>query len=358
MRTEALVYLVAAIGLACLVLLVRRRSVVRPLVVGVAAVAGAFAMLVCNRLLEQLTLGTDLRGGRVAGTATASGVGLGTRVEEAFTTTVGVGLSGLRPSTEWVVGAVLVVLVAVGARLLTSSDRARIVGGTVCAVVAGFVYLDRFSQGLGFVPGVLAASPFAAVGVVLAWKHPRLRWPAAVAVAALPVAWLSQFSGGADAQWGARYLLTSGAVLAVVACVVLEGRRRALVATVVLAALVTLGGVAWLSVRSHTVADGMRTILARDDQLLISRQPHMLREGGAFYDPQRQWLTATDDRELRQAVEVAHEAGVTEFALIGGADQPAPANLDGYVRGGRELVPFIRPDVKLGVVTYRLASGS
>jgi hypothetical protein len=358
MRTEALVYLVAAVGLACVVLLVRRRSVVRPFVVGASALVGAFAMLVLNRFLEQLTLGTDLRGSRVAGTATASGVGLGTRVKEAFTTTVGVGFSGFRPSTEWVVGAVLIVLIATGAWLLTSSERARVVGGTVCAVVAGVLYFDRFSQGLGFVPGLLAASPFAAVGLVLAWKHTQLRWPAAVAVAALPVAWLSQFSGGADAQWGARYLLTCGAMLAVIGCVVLQGRRRALVATVVLAALVTLGGVAWLSVRSHTVADGMRTILARDDQMLISRQPHMLREGGAFYDPQRKWLTATDDRELRRAVRVAHEAGVTEFALIGGADQAAPATLDGFVRVDRQLVPFIRPDVKLGVVTYRLGSGS
>jgi hypothetical protein len=358
MRTEALVYLVAAVGLACAVLLVRRRSLLRSAVVGVAALAGATTVLVLNRLLEQATLGGDLRGARVAGTATGSGGGLGTRAKEAVITTLGAGFSGMRPSTEWFVGAVLVLLVVVGAWLLTSSDRVRIAGGTVCAVVAAVLYVSRFSQGLGYVPGVLAASPFAAVGVVLAWKQRRLRWPVAVAVAALPLIWVSQFTGGADAQWGARYLLTSGAVLAAVGCVVLHEHRRALVATVALSALVTLGGIAWLSVRSHTVADGMERILARHDEMLISRQPHMLREGGAFYDPERRWLTATDDHELRQAVRIAHEAGVTEFALIGAADQPAPATLDGYLRGDRELVPFIRPDVKLGVVTYRLGSGA
>jgi hypothetical protein len=169
---------------------------------------------------------------------------------------------------------------------------------------------------------------------------------------------VSQFSGGADAQWGARYLLTSGALLAVVACVALRTHRRALVATVALSALVTLGGITWLSVRSHTVADGMETILARHDQMLISRQPHMLREGGAFYDSDRRWLTATDGSELQRAVHIARDAGVTEFALIGGGDQAAPATLGGYEQGARQLVSFIRPDVKLGVVTYRLANGA
>ncbi len=79
----------------------------------------------------------------------------------------------------------------------------------------------------------------------------------------------------------------------------------------------------------------------------------MLREAGAFYDVDRKWLTATDGTGLRDAVAIARESGVHEFALIGGADQPAPASIGGYERGGRQLVPFIRPDVKLGVVTYR-----
>jgi hypothetical protein len=135
---------------------------------------------------------------------------------------------------------------------------------------------------------------------------------------------------------------------------VLSRHQRALIAVTVLSAIVTLGGVAWLSVRSHTTAAGMETILARHDQMLISRQAHMLREGGAFYTPQQKWLTATGDGELRRAVRIARQAGVTEFALIGGADQGAPATLGGYERGARQLVSFIRPDVKLGVVTYRL----
>ena len=354
MRTEALVYLVVSVGLACLVMLVRDRSLVRPFVVGPCALLGAGVVLVANRMLEQATLGTDLRTSRVAGTATGSGNALATRVHEAFTTTVGLGLSGLRPSTSWIIGGAVALMIATGAWLLTSNDRRRVVAGTVFVVVAAVVYVERFSQGLGFVPGLLSASPLAAVGIVLAWRAPRLRFPAAVAVAALPVAWMSQYSGGADPQWGARYLLMSGTLLAVAGYVVLRAHRRALVSVLVVAGLVTAGGVAWLSVRSQTVAQGMETILARHDQMLISRQTHMLREVGAFYDVDRKWLTATTDPDLRRAVRIAHETGVTEFALIGGGDQPAPATLDGYRRGGRQLVAFLRPDVKLGVVTYRL----
>jgi hypothetical protein len=289
----------------------------------------------------------------VAGTAAATGNSLTTRIHEAFTTTVGVGFSGMRSSTEWLVGAVLVLLIAGGAWFTCNREPRRAVVGTVLLVLAAVVYVGRFGQGVGFVPGFLAASPFAAVGVVLAWRNPRVRWILAVAVAALPIAWLAQYSGGADPQWGGRYVLPSATLLAVAGCVTLAGHRRAMTAVVLLAALVTVGGVAWLAVRSHTVADGMETILARHDELLISRQPHMLREAGAFYDDQRRWLTATDESELRRAVRIADQVGVDEFALIGGADQAAPARLGSFVRGDRQLVPFIRPDVDLGVVTYR-----
>ena len=61
----------------------------------------------------------------------------------------------------------------------------------------------------------------------------------------------------------------------------------------------------WLSVRSNTVADGMATIVGRHDELVISRQTHLLREGGAFYDADEHWLTATTDPQLRQAVRIA-----------------------------------------------------
>jgi hypothetical protein len=269
---------------------------------------------------------------------------------------VGTGLANVRPSVGWIVGGGVVVLVAGGAWALTSGERLRVLAGAVMLAVAFAVYFVRFSQGLGFVPGVLAASPFAAVGIVWAWRRPRLRGPATVACVALPIAWATQYSGGADPQWGGRYILFTGTVLAVAGCVVLRGHVRALVAVIVLAGFVTMGGLVWLSVRSRTVADGMVTILARHDEVVISRQNHMLREGGAFYDSRRHWLTATTDSQLADAVHVARASGAHEFALIGAEGQAGPASIGGYLRGGTQLVPFIRPDVKLAVVTYRLES--
>jgi len=354
MRTEALVYLVAATGCAGLVLLVRERRPGRALLTGCAALAGALGPLVGERLLEQWTIGSDLRGARVAGTAGGAAASLTDRLHEAVTTTLGVGLSGLRPSGELVVGLAVVVLLAAGAWGLSSARRPRVVAGSVAVAVAFAVYLVRVSQGLGFVPGVLAASPFAAVGLVLAWRRGPLRLPATIACLALPVVWLTQFTGGSLPQWGGRYVLVTGALLAVAGCVALHGRPRAFLAVLSVAVLVTGAGLTWLSVRSHTVADGMATIVARHDEVLISRQVHALREGGAFYDSSRHWLTATTDAQLARAVGIARATGAHELALLEDPAARAPRELGGYRRGPTQLVAFVRPDVKVAVVTYRL----
>lgn len=352
MRTEALVYFLVTVGVACLVMLWRDRSLLRPITVGVVSLGGLFAMLVGNRLLEQFLIGSDLRGARVAGTAASSGSALTVRVQEALTTAVGLGFASLSSGKAWLLGGVVVALIAGGAWLLSTRDRVRIVAGAALLSVAALVYLGRFTDGLGFVPGLLTASPFAALGLVLAWRHPALRWPASVALLALPIAWATQYSGGADPQWGGRYLLLSSALLTIAGLAVLRGRTRALCAVLALSSLVTLGGIAWLSVRSHTVAQGMETILARHDDMLISRQTHLLREGGAFYDVDRKWLTATTPEQLRQAVAIAAESDTAEFAVIDSPDQAEPRRLGTYERGGTQLVPFIRPDVRVAVTTY------
>ena len=198
--------------------------------------------------------------GRHASRAPRRGAGttLGNRAHEAATTAVGTGMTGLRSSSEWIVGTVVVALVALGAWGLASRDRRRGRARAPRRSRRGcVVYLVRFAQGWGFVPGMLIASPFAAVGLLLAWRRPALRLPAAIACVALPVVWYAQYQGGADPQWGGRYILLSGALLAVAGVVVLRRAPRAFVAVVVLAALTTAMGIGWLSVRSHTTADGM-----------------------------------------------------------------------------------------------------
>ena len=174
-----------------------------------------------------------------------------------------------------------------------------------------------------------------------------------MAVAALPLVWMFQYSGGAGPQWGGRYTLLSGALLLVAATVVLEGHRAALVATVMLAALVTGFGLTWLSVRSTWAAHAIERIVDRHDQAVISGEAHVLREGGAFYDTSRHWLTTTSDTELHQAVAIVDQAGDTEFAYVVSDGVKLPRAIDGYQRAGVERVQFLRPDLYLQVATYR-----
>jgi len=117
---------------------------------------------------------------------------------------------------------------------------------------------------------------------------------------------------------------------------------------------VTGFGLAWLSVRSNWVANGIERIVARHDQAVISGEAHVLREGGAFYRADRHWLTATDESELHQAIAVLRHAGDTEFAYVVSDGVMPPQVLDGYRRDGIEHIRFLRPDLRLGVVTYRL----
>jgi hypothetical protein len=221
-------------------------------------------------------------------------------------------------------------------------------------VGAGVLYAVRFANGLEYVPGFLTASPLAAVGIVFVWKRRELWLPAAIAVLALPLVWVTAYSDTMRPQWGGRYALTSGAIFAVGAVVVLARRRAALAAVLAVSLLVTAYGVVFLSDRSHAIADGMAAIVARHDDAVISLEAHLLREGGAFYTPGRHWLTATDQRQLDQAVRIVGEAGDREFALIVPDELRVPAQLGGFTRTATARVT-VRPDQPLRVVTYRLA---
>jgi hypothetical protein len=227
--------------------------------------------------------------------------------------------------------------------------------GAVADALAALLVLMRFTQ-LGYVPGLLVASPLAAAGLFVCWRDRNARMLAVVALLALPVVWASSYTGSMAAQWGGRYVLVSGLLLATCACVVLRHNPRALLATCLVAALVTAGGLLWLSERTHTIADGMEQILARHDEVLIARRDQLFREVGAFYTPSRHWLTAVTDHDLDRAVTVAQRSGAREFATVAPAGQANPRRLGDYVRGRTELVPYLRRDLRLQVTTYRLQS--
>jgi hypothetical protein len=351
MRTEALVYGLL-LGLGVAVLLVRRRiSTTRVAGLAAAAVGGLAAVLLANQLLERIVLGSSLRAGRAAGTAAAGGSGISRRLDEAVTTLLGV--NRFERPLDWVFGALAAIAVAFGSWCIAGRDSSRRALGVAAVAVAAVVYGLRFADGLGFVPGLLTASPLAIAGVALAVDDRRLRRVALLALAALPIVWIFQYSGGAAPQWGARYLLASGALLAVVASVRLARAHTPAVACVIALALgVTAAGVAWLGQRSRAVADGMEALVARDDAVLVSREAHLLREGGAFYGPDRRWLTATTDRELGAAAAVAEESGAEELAVLAIAGRSRPARIGAYARGATQRIELL-PGVDVAVTTYR-----
>jgi hypothetical protein len=345
------VYLAVA-GVAVLVARwLRDRAWRGGLVTGGAMGAGAFLAVAANHLLEVATLGSGLRAGRAAGTAAGAGSGGGGRAREAVTTAVGI--NGISPSTEIAIGVLLVGLFGCGALLLLGDERRRRYG-VVCLVFAAAIYVARLGAGLGYLPGLLTASPLAAVGIVVGWRSRSLRWPLVVACAALPLVWIAQYSGNMRPQWGGRYVLVSGVLLAIVGLLGVLPHRRALVPVLAVAVAVTAWGVANLAVRSHRIADGMTALVARHDDALISTEAHVLREGGAFYEPSRHWLTATDAAQLRRAAGIVADAGDDEVAVLTRHPGALPTRLAGFSRAGMAYVE-IRPGERLAVVTYRSA---
>ncbi len=118
--------------------------------------------------------------------------------------------------------------------------------------------------------------------------------------------------------------------------------------------LVTGYGVVFLSERSHSIADGMATIVARQDDAVISLEAHLLREGGAFYTPDRHWLTATDQGQLGGRCGSSATPATTSSRSWSPTSSRFRRRLGGFSRAGTQRVT-VRPDQPLRVVTYRLS---
>jgi hypothetical protein len=175
----------------------------------------------------------------------------------------------------------------------------------------------------------------------------------AIALGALPLVWLFQYSGGAFPQWGGRYVLVSGLLLVVAASVGLRRLARpAAVAMIAVAVAVTASGVAWTSVRTHHFADGIRAVLARGEPVLAVQLPHLLREGGAFYRPDARWLTAETRAERPVAVRVLEDSGARAFTLVSRTRAGAPPRLGPFERG-RSVPVALVSGVELEVTRYR-----
>jgi len=181
--------------------------------------------------------------------------------------------------------------------------------------IAIFVLLCTL--GWGFVPGLLVASPFAAAGLTALRHRSPSRELALLALGPLPLVWAVQFTGGAGPQWGGRYELLSGFVLTVVGVAAVSRQRRWVqVWAVTLAFAMTGFGASWMVVRTHTIDDASRQIASRPEQMVVSTWSHLFREGGAYYTPDRRWLTAETREQLDRALEIARAEGLDTIAIV------------------------------------------
>lgn len=349
LRGEALVY--AAVAAAVALVTLRRASVPWRRIGSLGAVASvAFAAVTgANYLLEQATVSGSVRVSSSSGVATAArGTAdlLWDRVSAAATSLVAVNGFGL----DEVAGLLTVVAMCV-AVWSVCGPRRRPKVAVVAGVLACTLLIIRFASGLGYVPGLLTASPLAAVGVVAVWRSRALRPLGWLALAPLPLIWVTQYAGTQRFQWGNRYALTTGVLLVVAAVVALRGQRMALAVAVVFALLVTGFGVVFVADRTHTVADGMAFLASRPG-VLVSVEPQLLREGGDFYRLDRRWLTADTADELDHAATIARRSGASTITVAAPTAILLPRVLGPYRRTTTAHVR-VRPEQPLSVVEYR-----
>lgn len=341
MRQEALVYGFVS-GLTLLVVSLRRNGVW-----GTARSAGPMvgatgAVLAANQLLEQRILGEGLRNGRSTTTVGSVGSAMSDRIGDAFLTTfLPFGSSG--PLT------VLVAILLVGA-LVVLTTRAR--NGqdlTIPAAIVGAVYLivllDAVVGGLSFMPSLLATTPLAVVGATIGLRPTRSRPLVLLAVMSLPVVWSVQYTGGLAAQWGGRYLLLSGWILAVVACSMAESTAVPQVRVVVrgvaaLGVLVAAVGISWSVQRTHVTAEAGRALDSLDAPIVVFWSSLDSRQAGAIAT-ENHWLAAEDEADRTEAAGIIGRLDAPSFAYVDLEFIGDVPDFPGFVPTGEQAIPYL-----------------
>ena len=351
MRTEALVYGFVATAVVSVYLLWCRRWR-EMLGNGLGVVGGLVVTVLATTALEVAALGESFRSGRASGTAEAGVSGLELRLKEAVVT--GSGLFADLEPRSLVVAGVLAVALLVAAFFAGRTGGERI--AVAAAAVAAGLFLVRVAQDVGFVPGLMAAAPLAAVGIARMPANRNARLLGVIALGALPLVWLFQFTGGAGPQWAGRYVLTSGALLLLLGVVALPslplwGRRYFVTASIV----VTLVGLLWLSERSHGVGEAARDVAAFPEDVVVSTQAFWLRELGAVYEgDDTRWLSVRDESVLDSALEVLGDQDVGSVALVEAGEASAPPiEVPGFEVTGERTYDWL--DVPWTVTVYTRA---
>lgn len=347
MRTESLVY-----GLVLTVAVVwptvRAGRLLRATTTAAMVGLGTAVAFSAGTLLEVALLGEPIRAGRASGAASAGGSELTRRVEEALVT-------GLAPvarldGTTIVLGIALMGLIALVYRRRHDPGLVRL---GLAGIVA--VYVLRAADGLGFVPGMAVAAPLAALALVAGPPADRRRLPWVVAVAAMPLVWAFQYTGGALPQWGARYLLPGTVVLVALGAVEV-GRlpRPAARVLIGISVAVTVFGLAWVHLRTTSFESALTDLAERPEPVLVWEPAFLAREAGPL-NLDEQWLTATDERARARAGQVVRDAGWNRFGLVQVADEgsvPPQRSIPGFFPVDRQLRTLV-DGVDLWVTTYQ-----
>ncbi len=337
MRTESAVYGLVCTGLVCLVLLIGRRNLVGALVTGATAMVGMVTMVAANAALETAVLGTTFRSGRAGVRPPPAGRSSPSGSRRRWSPPCRRSPRSTCSPTCWRSGSTAALAYLVWASA-NRRDRNLVVGAAGLVV---FIYLFRLSSGLGFVPGLVATTPVAVAGVVLGWRNARSRLVVALAVAPLPLVFLFQFPGGAAPQWAGRYILTSGVVLAAVGMARLDRVERWVRTLLIgLSVAVAVFGVAWLSTRSHQVAEAADRLESRPEAVLISPNGFVPREFGGSYG-RKNWLSTGNAADLEFAVDVVGRSGADSFALVDLNTTADPPSFAGWTAVSSEIVPFL-----------------
>ncbi len=353
MRQEAMVY--GMVAGATLVAGLAWEARWRAAAVRGASMLGGFALPVAVHLLAEIALtGGPIRAGRAAGTASGAGSSLGERLHTALITLT-FPFNGEHP-LSYLLGLGLVGALAwwTSTKLSGADDRwpTSVLRGVVVCIAAVWIIFS-----VRFVPGLVPTTPLALVGVVAAVR--QRQWsPLAFGLIPIPLVLAVQFTEGAYAQWGGRYLMTSGAVLSVGAIALLgDHHRRLLLAVGTAGLLATLYGVVWRVQRSNIVMNDWTTLdaAAPEGTVVVWLDGHHAREGGPKMLDGR-WVTAHDVADIPLLSAELAEQDIDAFMFVQPKSMDRPEFV-GFEAGSAvgemllfdsELVPFERVGVGSG----------
>lgn len=319
MRQEAMIYGFVAGLVLTFELVVRhhRRTpsgLGRRLLPSVAMAGGAIAMLLANAVVETLLYGSVFRSSRSVDAGAVAGTAFSERVDAAFTTTLSP-INAVHP-----IATFFGIVIAAGLVWLTLAIRqgsdARLPAMVLFAM--GMILALRVLRfGPSFVPGIVPTAPLVVLGAGLGWVTRTQRLVLVMALGPLPLVYLTQYAAGAVPQWGGRYMLVTGLLLVVLACVELPRiHQNAFRALVVAGVLVTASGVWFTADRTNSLAADFDLIdTVADGDVVVWFDPVRAREAGPAIIDQR-WLSTVGDAEREMVLSVLDDESIDRFVYV------------------------------------------